>query len=331
MPRARRLDCWRSALASLRLVQGKYEEALAPAQLGLRILEARGAEARGAHFLVARAELGADGDAEDAARLRDLIAGNRTRPELVVHIHHGSVELATWAMREHRFGEARDAWRIAGETANNSFFGAHYGRGVSRIGEAAAMLYAEADRPPYRIDAETNATIQTMFEEGLESLWRTAGSDRHADEISRDEQAYAQGLAWYRVWRSYVEDQGTPARANGKRVLAHGYWNEFADDEPENACDIRVVSRPPPRLPTETDHVDAAAPASSGCASTPQAKSPSGALSLSPAATTSSSKPSTAIQTAGASRSRAPGRPTALCRKAPFVPWFSDFSIRAHP
>ena len=154
-------------LASLRLVQGKYEEALAPAQLGLRILEARGAEARGAHFLVARAELGADGDAEDAARLRDLIAGNRTRPELVVHIHHGSVELATWAMREHRFGEARDAWRIAGETANNSFFGAHYGRGVSRIGEAAAMLYAEADRPPYRIDAETNATIQTMFEEGL--------------------------------------------------------------------------------------------------------------------------------------------------------------------
>lgn len=162
-------------------------------------------------------------------------------------------------MREHRFTGAREAWRMVEQASAASVFGADHGRGIARIGEAAALLYSEADRPPYRIDAETNATIQTMFEEGLDLLWRAASTDRHADQVSRAERAYAQGLAWYRVWRSYVETKERQ-RAPAEHVTAPtGYWDEFAGDEPANVCDVRVTSRPPPRLPSETDHVDAGA------------------------------------------------------------------------
>ena len=121
--RGRRLDRF-VTLASLRLVQAVRRGASAR-QLGLRFWE-RVAPKPAAPFPCRRAELGADGHAEDAARISDHIAGRRADSSS----SYGS--RAAWAMRDIATAKRAtlESWKMAQLPARL--------RAAFALGEAAA-------------------------------------------------------------------------------------------------------------------------------------------------------------------------------------------------
>lgn len=233
-------------LASLRLAQENYAGAIEPAHQAQRLL---GDSAPSLALLLARAEFGVRANAATAETLRNLLLASGTDPSLAGHIHHGAIQLATWAMREHRFDDARDAWRMALRTSDASLYGANYGRGVSLIGDAAATLYAT------RPGAHDFAELQAKFEEGLRLLNRNIPDDDSLS-TSREERAYAQAVAWYRVWRAYAEPRRAPPASEG--LPPTGDWVEILPVQNLPICDVEITPRPSPRMPRD-DRIDAAA------------------------------------------------------------------------
>lgn len=233
-------------LASLRVLQENYSGAIDPARRAQRILG--DAEAPTVRVLLARAEFGANPSVAGAATLRRLLLESASRPEFAGHVHHGAIQIAEWAMREHRYGDARDAWRLAERAADASIYGANYGRGVSLIGDAAATLYAT------RPGAHDFVALQSKFEEGLRLLDRGV-PDQDSYSTSRGERAYAQAVAWYRVWRAYA---GSRAPAESENLPPTGNWVEVFPVQTLPICDVEITPRPSPRLPSD-DRVDAGA------------------------------------------------------------------------
>lgn len=233
-------------LASLRVLQENYAGAIEPVRLAQRILG--DAEAPTARILLARAEFGANPNVAHAATLRRLLLESASRPEFAGHVHHGSIQIAEWAMREHRYGDARDAWRLAERTSAASLDGATYGRGISLIGDAVATLYAT------RPGAHDFAELQSKFEEGLRLL-NHGVPDINILSTSREERAYAHAVAGYRVWRAYA---GSRAPAESDNLPPTGYWIDIFPIQTYPVCDVEITPRPSPRLPRD-DRIDAGA------------------------------------------------------------------------
>lgn len=252
-------------LASLRLMLEQYDEALAPAQLAQRAADAGNAGVDGlrARIAVARAELGATTREGGDASLQALITEASSRPEISGDVHHAAIQLAKWRFAQAQYAQAREAWAIASSTARGSMFGVNHGRGVALVGQAVATMYEEADRPPYRISAEKRAEIEATLDEGMRTLWRLADRARNPAQMGPDESAYAEAMASRLVWRFYLQDRArrdNDTLADTDVAYPTGYWQAGLGGEaslPE--CQIRISARPPPLLPTETDHIDAGA------------------------------------------------------------------------
>lgn len=245
-------------LADVRLAQGRYDEAVAPARKALELAEtkgpASGVDATLARLLLDRAQL-RSGDVEAAKRLEASLAAAAAQPDLNAASFAAAVDLAKHSIENRRYDAARAAWATAGRLAKRN------PATVSpllvdrlRVEESAAGLLALVAQPPSSVTSWRMPTDTRAYRDYLETLVAiveklgpAAAQPGPTSAPTEAQTVFGLALAWYNAIKSKFRSEGLQ-------------WNDMP--EPPEApfeigasrhalphCEARVVAEPKPEYP----------------------------------------------------------------------------------
>jgi len=245
-------------LADVRLAQGRYDEAVAPARKALELAESQG-PASGvdvvlARLLLDRAQL-RSGDEAAAKRLEASLAAAAAQPDLNAALFTAAADLAKHSLENHRYDAARAAWATAGRVAKrNPATASPLLVDRMRVEESAAGLLALVAQPAssvasWRMPPDTSAYrdyLETLVAI-VEKLGREAAQPGPTSAPTEAQTVFGLALAWYNAIKSKFRSEGRQ-------------WNDMPElpDTPDEIggsrhalprCDARVVAEPKPEYP----------------------------------------------------------------------------------
>ncbi|MES1199602.1 MAG: energy transducer TonB [Pseudomonadota bacterium] len=180
-------------LVQVQLLRGEAAQAAPAADLLLRIAQTRGDS--GVNLLAARLVHGQTVLATRGAQGRDeLEAGLREaehNSDVEDYAYPASVALAQWALWDHQYPLAREAWAWAATHANGAFSDPELARAQARTGEAASLLLDQR--------AEDATPAWTMLLEVHDQLYSAAHRDTPDHAVSDVQWVYAQAQAWFAI------------------------------------------------------------------------------------------------------------------------------------
>lgn len=218
-------------LATVRLLIGQSDAALAPAQRALGLAETRG-EASRVSPILARLVLGrveiAQGQDAGATRVLAALEDAQAAHLPASEIYDGAVQLGHFLFTRQDFVRARHAWSIAANYAEGSCFPDAYALARARVGAAASIVLEDLTRGRRgaRISRETAIQARSEFNEAVELLRPLAEVESRTGEMTLAQFGYAEALAWRAVLRAKIRsdslrlpDEGGEAQGDGANEI----------------------------------------------------------------------------------------------------------------
>lgn len=197
-------------LASVRLLQNKPQQALAPAERAQALAQARG-QASGvapllADLLLARAQAATDLDTAGPALQRALEAAQAEglAPE---EIYDAAVDLGNYAIKRSDYVLARQGWSVAANYAEGSRYPAAFALGRARTFAAAALAMEDVSRRGRdrgQLTVSNAVMVRDELQEATRLLWPLAEMQSPDGELTLAQSAYAHALAWQSVVRAKI-------------------------------------------------------------------------------------------------------------------------------
>lgn len=201
-------------LATVRFLQSKPQQALAPAERALALAEAQGEAARVspdlARLLIGRARVALDLP-EGGPALAAALEAAQTARLPAEEIYDAALELGQYGLKRREYPLARQAWSIAANYAEGSRFPAAFALGRARVGAAAALAMEEVSsrgRHRGRLTIEGATTVRRELTEAVTLLAPLAEARSPDDDLTLAQAAYAEALAWRAVMRAKVSSDG---------------------------------------------------------------------------------------------------------------------------
>lgn len=223
-------------LARVRVQQGRWQEARAPAQKAYTLSRtgAAGVDPYMSALLSARIRLQLDGGAA-SSELSSLLDQTANREDLIGDRFDAAEQLGIWASQSRSFLIARSAWAQAAEAARGAPYDVRFALGRARAYEGMAIISQSVTRNVTMSETVANQARERLKEaHGLVRPF--AYSPAQAGAYSKPQQVYAEILAWDSALWSLMS-----------RNLMQARRNERLDSNPKSidgkpVCDIERVS-----------------------------------------------------------------------------------------
>lgn len=241
-------------VATVRLLQNRGADALAPAQRALSLAQANpesGVDPLMAQLILGRAELADGSTLEEEQRLAAAIAQAQTQESLQAEAYSAAKDISEAAFGAERYEAAANYWRVAGDLAGDAPIDADLALANAKVWEGASVLMAATTHPRRRLTfGAARRALRPLIEAGRLALTHPSMSDSDV-AVAPAQRVYAYSIAWRNNITMRI---GSPATRRLEREVVETlppFSGVLDEEERARRCPLRFETGEMPAYPQE--------------------------------------------------------------------------------